>query len=942
MDSISFGTTSFNDGWNVISDTGTSLLAAPKMIAEAIASAAGAVHSDEYGSNVLDCGTKIPDMNLVIGSKTYVIKGDKLIDDVGMDNGQCMFGMFGMDIGMGLSFILGDPFIQSYCNIYDFGNQRIGFAEPIQATVVVQHNIHKIESRRKRLIKAGKWKEYLKYKEFMRHDAKAKILSSVSQRVNDYDDMEYLGNITIGTPGQQFLVILDTGSSDLWVPDITCGQGSSIDCPNYCSVDIICQILCDQRCCSRNNNAESICDNKRKFDSRNSSTYVSNGANWTITYGSGYAAGFVGQDTVTFIGINARLVIPNTIFGQARDISPDFQQDPADGILGLAFPSLSVENAIPPIILANNLGLLDKPLFTVYLKHKGMVMGQRGGVYTYGGLDTTNCGSVIAYQKLTSATYWEFKMDSISFGTTSFNNGWNVISDTGTSLLAAPTMIADSIARIAGAQFNMEYQFYVLNCTSKLPDMNLVIGSKTYAIKSDKLIDDVGIGNGQCMFGMFGMDVGMGLSFILGDPFIQSYCNIYDFGNQRIGFAPPIPIESRRKRLMKAGKWKEHMKYKELMRHNAKAKILSSVSQNVNDYDDIEYLGSIKIGTPGQEFLVILDTGSSNLWVPDITCGQGGSFDCPKYCFLSVICQYFCDPICCSQNKEPKSNCDGKHKFDYKNSSTYAADGKYWKITYGSGYAAGLLGQDTLTFLGINSRLVIPNTIFGQAQDLSPDFQQDPADGILGLAFPSISVDNVLPPIFLANNQGLLDSPIFTVYLKHKGLVVEQQGGVFTYGGIDTTNCGPVIAYQKLTSATYWEFKMESISFGTTSFNKGWNVISDTGTSLLGAPTMIADSIAKMIGAEYNALIGGYTLNCETKFPDLKLVIGNITYSISSDKLIDDVGIGYGQCLFGIFGMDISMGLSFILGDPFIQSYCNIYDFGNQRIGFASPIQTIS
>uniref|UniRef100_A0A0K0DWM9 Peptidase A1 domain-containing protein n=1 Tax=Strongyloides stercoralis TaxID=6248 RepID=A0A0K0DWM9_STRER len=401
-------------------------------------------------------------------------------------------------------------------------------------------------------------------------------------------------------------------------------------------------------------------------------------------------------------------------------------------------------------------------------------------------------------------------------------------------------------------------------------------------------------------------------------------------------------IESRRKRLMKAGKWKEHMKYKELMRHNAKAKILSSVSQNVNDYDDIEYLGSIKIGTPGQEFLVILDTGSSNLWVPDITCGQGGSFDCPKYCFLSVICQYFCDPICCSQNKEPKSNCDGKHKFDYKNSSTYAADGKYWKITYGSGYAAGLLGQDTLTFLGINSRLVIPNTIFGQAQDLSPDFQQDPADGILGLAFPSISVDNVLPPIFLANNQGLLDSPIFTVYLKHKGLVVEQQGGVFTYGGIDTTNCGPVIAYQKLTSATYWEFKMESISFGTTSFNKGWNVISDTGTSLLGAPTMIADSIAKMIGAEYNALIGGYTLNCETKFPDLKLVIGNITYSISSDKLIDDVGIGYGQCLFGIFGMDISMGLSFILGDPFIQSYCNIYDFGNQRIGFASPIQTIS
>ncbi|CEF70270.1 Aspartic peptidase family and Aspartic peptidase domain-containing protein [Strongyloides ratti] len=404
---------------------------------------------------------------------------------------------------------------------------------------VFQHNIHKIESRRKRLIKAGKWQEYLKYKDFMRHSAKAKILTSISQSVNDYDDMEYLGNITIGTPGQLFMVVLDTGSSNLWIPDKTCGQGGSTDCPPYCSNAALCPFLCDPVCCNKNKQAKSICDGKHKFDSSKSITYVENGTKWQIKYGLGGADGFLGQDTVTFIGTNAKLRIPKTVFGQAEHLSDDFKNDPSDGILGLAFPSISVDGVMPPIFVANRQGLLDKPVFTVYLKHDGAVVGQLGGVYTYGGIDTINCGPIIAYQQLTSATYWEFKMDSISLGSASFNNGWNVISDTGTSLLAAPKMIAEAIASAAGAVYNEEYQKGIINCATSLPDLNLVIGSKTYSIKGDKLIDDVGLGNGQCMFGMFGMDIGMGLSFILGDPFIQSYCNIYDFGNQRIGFALP-------------------------------------------------------------------------------------------------------------------------------------------------------------------------------------------------------------------------------------------------------------------------------------------------------------------------------------------------------------------------------------------------------------------
>lgn len=109
--------------------------------------------------------------------------------------------------------------------------------------------------------------------------------------------------------------------------------------------------------------------------------------------------------------------------------------------------------------------------------------------------------------------------------------------------------------------------------------------------------------------------------------------------------------------------------------------------------------------------------------------------------------------------------------------------------------------------------------------------------------------NTVVPPLINAINQGLLDQPIFTVYLKEKGIVDNVPGGVFTYGGLDTQNCGPLIAWQPLSSVTYFQFRMSSTGAGSYSNSNGWNVISDTSASFIGGPEFILDALANAVGA---------------------------------------------------------------------------------------------
>lgn len=63
--------------------------------------------------------------------------------------------------------------------------------------------------------------------------------------------------------------------------------------------------------------------------------------------------------------------------------------------------------------------------------------------------------------------------------------------------------------------------------------------------------------------------------------------------------------------------------------------------------------------------------------------------------------------------------------------------------------------------------MVIPNITFGLARKLS-GFKDDPVDGIVGLAFTSIAVEGVKPPLIAAIDQNILQLPLFTVWLDRR------------------------------------------------------------------------------------------------------------------------------------------------------------------------------
>ena len=224
----------------------------------------------------------------------------------------------------------------------------------------------------------------------------------------------------------------------------------------------------------------------------------------------------------------------------------------------------------------------------------------------------------------------------------------------------------------------------------------------------------------------------------------------------------------------------------------------------VENFLNAQYFSEISVGTPPQDFKVVLDTGSSNLWVPSSECG-------------SIACYLH-------------------SKYDHGSSSTYKKNGSEFAIQYGSGSLSGYVSKDTVQI----GDLKIKDQLFAEAtSEPGLAFAFGRFDGILGLGYDTISVNKIPPPFYNMIDQGLLDEPVFAFYLSDTANGDESEA---TFGGIDKAHYTGDITYIPLRRKAYWEVDLDAITFGDeTAEIDNTGVILDTGTSLIALPSTLAE-----------------------------------------------------------------------------------------------------
>jgi len=212
-------------------------------------------------------------------------------------------------------------------------------------------------------------------------------------------------------------------------------------------------------------------------------------------------------------------------------------------------------------------------------------------------------------------------------------------------------------------------------------------------------------------------------------------------------------------------------------------------------------------------------------------------------------------------------------------------------------------------------------------------------DGILGMAWGSISV-NGLPTVFdNMVDQNLVDSPVFSFWLNRDQ--EDSNGGQLILGGTDESLYTGEMSYVPLSSKTYWQVNMDSIDFGcVTDFVcvGGCQAILDTGTSLIAGPTEQVKEINRALGATIIPLTGEAIIECSKidSLPTISFGLGGKMYALEGKDYVLQVSSGpVTQCISGFIGLDTPDGL-WILGDVFLGPYYSVFDVGNERVGLAT------
>ncbi|EKM53998.1 uncharacterized protein PHACADRAFT_257547 [Phanerochaete carnosa HHB-10118-sp] len=346
-----------------------------------------------------------------------------------------------------------------------------------------------------------------------------RALSPIGVPLADYfngTDLQWFGDIGVGTPPQTISVVFDTGSQTLEFASTLCG---------------------------------SACANQVQFDPSESSTFVDGGSTGTITFATGVGVDPVvgnnwqltlrnATDTVTVGGIS----VPDVSLFLITDQTPTFAPDPFSGIQGMG-----------PIATGLFAGLEAQglpSLFSLYLTPQSVGNAE----LTLGGIDSTKFTGDLTFGTLVDAVEsqaWQLTSTGITVNgesTSGLNQSRVFIFDSGTSNIVLPK--ADTEAVYAQISPNIkpnsdEPGTYGIACSeiSSLPaEISFTFTSQegeafTLTIPSSELSVGPFRSNPELCQTLINAFEDFN---IIGGSLLKHYYSVWDLGNQRLGFAPNI------------------------------------------------------------------------------------------------------------------------------------------------------------------------------------------------------------------------------------------------------------------------------------------------------------------------------------------------------------------------------------------------------------------
>ncbi|KAI0692888.1 acid protease [Cytidiella melzeri] len=344
-----------------------------------------------------------------------------------------------------------------------------------------------------------------------------RALSPINVPLADYfngTDLQWFGDIQVGTPPQNISVVFDTGSSTLEFASTLCGAP---------------------------------CSNQVQFDATKSSTFVDGKRETTITFGTGVGVDPVignnwqltlrqATDTVTVGGISA----PKVELFLITDQTPTFGPDPFSGIQGMS----SVAQGFFAGLESQGL----PSLFSLFLTPQAVGNAE----LTIGGIDTTKFTGPISYIPLTAESteegFWELSSSGITVNgksTSALKKSRAIIFDSGTSNLVFSQ--ADTVAIYAQISssiqpFNDEPGTFGIAC-SEIASLaaEISFAFKTTTGSTYQLV----VPSSELSVGPFKSNPEICQTLInaqedlsiIGASALKHVYSVWDLGNKRMGFA---------------------------------------------------------------------------------------------------------------------------------------------------------------------------------------------------------------------------------------------------------------------------------------------------------------------------------------------------------------------------------------------------------------------